>query len=122
MLNFCHLKLSDSDKTISRSNLVPKTKTYLSCSKRDPTTIKLNQFIEINKHALSSFGSKVTYEIGGRSNLCLEHEVEWLSFGESIASVRRLDFILLEYFIEFLFCETIYVDEDLLEFLDLVCL
>lgn len=60
MLDFGHLELSHSDQTISGCNLVPEAKTDLGSGKGNPTTVELIQLVEVDEHALSSLGSKVT--------------------------------------------------------------
>jgi hypothetical protein len=42
VLNLCHLELSHSNQTVSRSNLIPEAETDLSSCKRKTTAIELS--------------------------------------------------------------------------------
>ena len=80
VLNFSHLELPDSQKSISWSDLVPKTKTDLSCCKWKSSAIVVNEFVKVNKHSLSSLRPQITNQIGGWTNLCLKHQIKGHGF------------------------------------------
>lgn len=63
VLDFCHLELSYSYQTISRSNFISEAETDLSSSKRKTTTVEFSQFVEVYKHTLSSFWSEIANKI-----------------------------------------------------------
>ena len=42
VLNLCHLELSHSNQTVSRSNLIPEAETDLGSCKRKTTAIELS--------------------------------------------------------------------------------
>lgn len=64
VLYFGHLELSYSDKSVSWGNFISKTKSDLSSSKRKSSSIELRKLIEINKHSLGCFRTKITNHVG----------------------------------------------------------
>ena len=91
VLNFCHLELTHSDQTVSRSNFVPKSKTNLSSSERQSSSVELEQLVEINEHSLCCFRTQISDQISRWANFCLEHKVKRFGMRELISCFWRLD-------------------------------
>lgn len=120
VLYFCHLELSYSYQTISRSNFISEAETDLSSSKRKTTAVELSQFVEVNKHTLSSFWSEIANKISWRTNLGLEHQVERFSWGKIVSCIGRFNFKLFICGIHLLFAQTINFNKDFLILLQFV--
>ena len=107
MLYFCHLKFPHSHQAIPRSDLVPKTQANLgSCEGKSPS-IELKQLIEIAEDALSGLGAQEGSVVCWWADLGLEHKIKLFRWGEVISSIRRLDFVFLEYLGELLLSKSI---------------
>jgi hypothetical protein len=111
MLDLGHLELTYPHQTITRGDLVPETQADLGSSEGQPTSVELNQFVEVDEHALSSLGSQVAHKVGGGTYLSFEHEVEGFRMREFIACFRRFDFEPLNNLTHSLSAQTIHIYE-----------
>lgn len=107
ILDLSHLELAYSHQTISRGNLVSEAETDLASTEGHSAAVELQQFMEIDENALSSFGSEVAYQVCGRTDFCLEHEIELFGSRQLVSSVRRFDFQLFHDFVHLIFAVTV---------------
>jgi len=98
MFNFGHTEFSKSQQTTSGGNFVSETYTQLCASKRNTTTVILEEVSEVHKDTLSSFWSQITLGITSRTNLDGEHQVEFVRLAESVTSLGALDTEFLDDF------------------------
>lgn len=96
MLNLSHRELSNSNKSGSWSNLVSESQSNLSSSKRKPSSIVIKKFIEIQKHSLSSFRSKISDWASTGPNWSFEHQIKGLSRSQVISSLSSFYFIIFD--------------------------
>ena len=59
VLDLCHLELSYSYETVSWGDFVSEAETYLSGCEWQSTTVELDEFVEVDKHALSGLWSEI---------------------------------------------------------------
>lgn len=85
VFNFGHIEFSNSNKLVSGSNFISESQTDLGGSKRNFTVIIVKQSVEVNKHTLSCFGSKVTCEVTTGSNTSFKHHVEGNSRSKGVS-------------------------------------
>jgi Zn-dependent M28 family amino/carboxypeptidase len=79
VLNFSHSKLSDSQKTLLGMDFISKSKTDLSSCEWHAPIVIVEKTSEVDKDTLGSLRSEETSLSTSRSNLSLEHQVEWKS-------------------------------------------
>lgn len=61
VLDLRHLELPHSHQPVSRRDLVPKSQADLCSCEGEPSSVELEQLVEVNKHSLGSFGTEIPY-------------------------------------------------------------
>lgn len=119
MLNFSHLELSDSQKSVPRSDFVTETQTNLGRGKRHSSTVVFQQFAEVNEDSLSGFRSQETHQLSIGTNRSLEHKVERLGLSQFIVGFGCFNFEGVEGISHLLLFHTIGLEQIVVKLLDL---
>jgi hypothetical protein len=91
MLNFSHLKLSDSQQSLLWPNLISKPKSDLSSCKWHFAVIEFNKSSEVQENTLGCLWPEETLELTSWADLTCEHQVERLSTRKIVVRLWGLD-------------------------------
>lgn len=91
ILDLSHIELSNSEEFSLWGDLVSESESDLGGSEWQSSSNLLLEFIEVNEHTLGRFWSQIPDGVSGRSQLQLEHQIEWFRLSQFVISLRGKD-------------------------------
>lgn len=76
VLDLSHAELPHPQKTVTRSNLIAESESYLSGGEGHPLLVVVEESLEVDEESLRSLGAKVAHGRSLGTDARLEHQVE----------------------------------------------
>lgn len=120
VLNLGELELTHSYQPVPGGNFIPEAEANRASTEGDSSSVELKQFVEVDEDTLGGFGTEIAGEVGGGSDFCLEHEVEFFRGRQIVSCIWGLDLELFKDDLHLLLAVVIRADDDLLVLLRLL--